>query len=1604
MTKLIRASKWVGIGVTLLILVAILAFAFAKTSRFDTIVRDFLIERLSSMGISAQVEGLDFDPVGPTLTLDTFAAKDPDAGWSATGGRVHAKLHLLRTLGGDLTLTLEAERPVVVVERRDAGKKDVSPHDVDHPIDLTPPDISIHKLKLSDASISYLDEGKALSLEVEGVNIDWKGKKLSGSIASGEFGWKGLVEKLQSFAFSGKRTLGGADIDSFHWLSDRIDIKGAGKSGFLNKLTGSFEIGVDLTDLPPGFLTELGLSPRFYPITANIAMNGSIGGSVSSPRLKGRLAISGGKFGPLDVTSVEAGFILSSERFQFDQFTVASSAGGVHGLAGYLEWSEGLWLEARGSAVAYDLREAMKLVMEGYFPVGVVASGDFWAKGPLYPKLALDCGVEELTGHGLDVSTMREGEVHQWYSLDKVTVTSSLLVGIKGIDFKQSEIEAGSLHVDVKRGHIEYREGLEYETDVTIRNLESVYRYLPDGFDAAGRAVGSFGGPYRELKFDYDFDLESSRVFDMELGTLKGRAEYDLETIQSDSIVAEGELGRIEASGNAILLPDGPYALDVTLEGGSVAKAVEFIEKFGVKKPLALAGGFSARGTLGGVVDAPVFTGQVDLEGFEIGPLGPFNGAIMEWVAVEGEFGLFNWEAKTIEARGYASLFTGSAKADTSEYRIELDTGDFALYHLETLFGIPVALGGTLEGKISSSGKYSAPLLTAKGTVTDGGIDRFDLGEMEIAFGYQGGSITLGGELAEGTATFDGVLGHGNEFTLDFTADNLPSLRLPPKVALSIGPDSLLSGEGHLAGALGEGVELSAVEWEGVLAGATFGDLTMGLVPTSVKYPHGDRGWLTASANLWEGQSLVTAELDLKGDELPHISAEFKGFDLGNLEGSLKMIGGGALTGSTKFSMGVWPPAGGVKGFLQSVDEWHAVAKVEGLSIAELEVMEITDFSGNSEGRVWYANAKLSEDAQLTAKLDIDEFTWSANLNATKLDPLLLWPRGREWGGASVSARAHATGRGGSVETAYGSGALEEVEIEGLAKNSGSWKAGWDGQGLDLTLSFDDDVNLTGRWNVESGRVVGRLEAENAQLGKWTAGTENLDGINGRVSGVADFEFGGGLPGEVQSTISALTINTADINASNDGDIELSYRGGKLEFDKVAIKGNGLELTLGGSVSRRTGWEMTADGKYSLGLLPRYVDGVEAAAGEVYATCYVSGPWDKPVYKGDMNILEAGFLKLEVLRKPIDNISLTALLNESGEFRIERLDATFGDGTIHGEGSWLMEGLKLGAISAFFETKNISYEHPKGVDYDFDGEFLVTGNIEELELRGEIRLERFLYSRRLNWRTSALKLIERKQRLETTGDATGKSGNIFVDVAVLGDHDLRLENNLGELDMTVDLRMRGYLPDPELYGRIDAKSGEVIFRGRDFKVLRSNIEFVGDDGPIAMIDARGLADVGDYTVNVSVTGPIDDIVVELSSSPVLSRTDIVSLLALGTTTENLKSGEGVGAFEATNYLTGGIQDELEGQLHTFLGFDQLHINPSYSESRQTTVPRVTVGKAISDSTYARYGAEIGSKAEQEVSLEYTFVPGVMFLGSWTDDGSESRGSFGAELRFRVTYR
>ena len=104
-----------------------------------------------------------------------------------------------------------------------------------------------------------------------------------------------------------------------------------------------------------------------------------------------------------------------------------------------------------------------------------------------------------------------------------------------------------------------------------------------------------------------------------------------------------------------------------------------------------------------------------------------------------------------------------------------------------------------------------------------------------------------------------------------------------------------------------------------------------------------------------------------------------------------------------------------------------------------------------------------------------------------------------------------------------------------------------------------------------------------------------------------------------------------------------------------------------------------------------------------------------------------------------------------------------------------------------------------------------------------------------------------------------------------------------ELAATADLTVVGTLASPGMVGRISVTEGNLLFFGNKYTVNRGTISFYDALAirPIVDIDLQTL--VQGVTVDIGVSGPIQDLKLTYHSDPPLRFEDIISLLAAGTT-------------------------------------------------------------------------------------------------------------------------
>ena len=144
---------------------------------------------------------------------------------------------------------------------------------------------------------------------------------------------------------------------------------------------------------------------------------------------------------------------------------------------------------------------------------------------------------------------------------------------------------------------------------------------------------------------------------------------------------------------------------------------------------------------------------------------------------------------------------------------------------------------------------------------------------------------------------------------------------------------------------------------------------------------------------------------------------------------------------------------------------------------------------------------------------------------------------------------------------------------------------------------------------------------------------------------------------------------------------------------------------------------------------------------------------------------------------------------------------------------------------------------------------------------------------------------------------------------------------------------------------------------------------------------------------------------EFASDPPLSKNDIVSLLSLGVTAENLVGSEGsVSAAEAASIALGPYKGRVEEGIRGIVGLDRFSIEPAFSSTDKSFEPRFTVGKSFGERFSVSVSTALGGTAESSATAELQVLENMFFQGVWKSATTEREGDLGGDVRFRYRYR
>jgi len=249
---------------------------------------------------------------------------------------------------------------------------------------------------------------------------------------------------------------------------------------------------------------------------------------------------------------------------------------------------------------------------------------------------------------------------------------------------------------------------------------------------------------------------------------------------------------------------------------------------------------------------------------------------------------------------------------------------------------------------------------------------------------------------------------------------------------------------------------------------------------------------------------------------------------------------------------------------------------------------------------------------------------------------------------------------------------------------------------------------------------------------------------------------------------------------------------------------------------------------------------------------------------------------------------------------------------------------------------------------------------------------------------------------------------------------VQVKNAFFDTTVTGNLNVQGTPEAPQILGEVvAAEKGKLFFRDVPFSISNANLKFTDPKEINPVVYAVASAQVRDrlreYQVNMVVQGTVRSNQILLQSQPPLPDQEIISLLALGFTSNDLSQDiRREDQASRQSYELGSAilsKNPLNDELRRRYGVD-VRFSSSIDRLNNAAVSKIVLNKQWTPTIGTSASRTIGSKTVQDVKLEYLMNNNVSLIGSWegrtfdeeVGDRVESLNFFGLDLQYKVDFR
>jgi translocation and assembly module TamB len=667
-------------------------------------------------------------------------------------------------------------------------------------------------------------------------------------------------------------------------------------------------------------------------------------------------------------------------------------------------------------------------------------------------------------------------------------------------------------------------------------------------------------------------------------------------------------------------------------------------------------------------------------------------------------------------------------------------------------------------------------------------------------------------------------------------------------------------------------------------------------------------------------------------------------------------------------------------------------------SIWKLQNIQLTKNHGRLSGNIILEPKRRFASGQLAGT----DFSL-ADIRRLPMTASIALPKGRLDGNLSFEARGQGTPENFHLQSSWRLGSFSVAgtplgEFHGTLTGEGNQlKLEGEDQSPGGNLHLSAKATAQGDWPMTAEGEYSSLRAD-----PWIRAFFNRK-FGAAVTLGGSFHAAGPLrtPAKIdlQSQAQDVAVDFPSIQWRNAQPVDVHYADGRLALSRFVMRGPSTELQIEGAVGFTDGvtLALSAEGAANATLLTVFDPNI-LAGGRSALRLRLTGTPAHPLLNGAVDIQD---MSLDYSGLPFRFNNLQGTIDLEGERAVIRsLRGTSGGGTVSLSGFVTL--VESPRFEVHADLSQVRVRYPPSFTSVIDGNLRLGGGVGQAQLLGEIVVRQMVVNENINFIS---KIIESSMPLaEQPVNVTSPiASEVRLNVRVTSAPPVQVQTPNFRLVGDIDIRLQGSVANPVQVGSIHFLSGESVFRGNRYTLVRGDMNLTNPFRTQAYLDLEAQTRVQNYDLTLDISGPFDRLKFAYRSDPPLANADILSLLALGYVKQegafSTAGGNPAATIGASAILSEALSSQATSRIQHLFGVSRIKIDPNVGIPGFGAGALVTVEQQVTHDLTLTYVTDTSYSQYRIIQFEWNISDNVSVLGV-----RDQNGIFGIEFRFRRRFK